>query len=171
MHLQENLSGVSNIRDLSDTTIIVLGLLEMGISDAGEIARILHRRDVREVKKVLTTLRKTRNRLLRRLLDHGMPAGLIRAFPYEDSKIMCPVCRCHIQHAPCPRCNLTQTRNACVQDVGDTEVVTTSKYPHSQRPTRFAPGTKKKIEVLRRRVESGHSLFHPRDARLQGDLT
>lgn len=109
--------------DLSDTTIIVIGLMEMGYDDIDHIAAILHRRDKAPLRKLIRMLKTSKNPTVRRCMDVGLPPGLVRQFPYGNEKVRCPLCRNMIDHAPCPRCSIAASRKPIAATEGSNHKV------------------------------------------------
>jgi len=155
MHLQKNFDRVVTPGKLPDTTVVVLGLMEMGYTDPKMIAEVLHRREVRSVRELLRMFKTSKNPVVRHCVDVGLPPGLVRPFPYEGVKVMCPICRCMVDHVPCPRCSVVSRH--CDSSPA------TRRHPLPPSPTKAAPGTMRKVLVMRRRAAKGQSVFHPQD--------
>jgi len=111
MHLQRDFKRVELPEQLADTTIVILGLMEMGHTDPEFIAKLLHVRDMRSLHKLLRMFKTSRNKVVRRCVDVGLPPGLCRPLPYHAEKVRCPLCRCMVNHIPCPRCSIVAARN------------------------------------------------------------
>lgn len=111
MHLQRNFRRVELPEQLADTTIVILGLMEMGYNDPEFIAKLLHVRDMPSLTKLLRMLKTSRNKVVRRCVDVGLPPGLCRPLPNSKEKVRCPLCRCMVNHIPCPRCSVVAARN------------------------------------------------------------
>jgi len=141
--------------DLADTTILVLGLAEMGYTNVAEIADILRLRNKRPLRRLLRMLKTSRNPVVRRCVDVGLPPGLCRPFPYQGTTVRCPICRSMTDHAPCPRCSVARNR-------ADPDPPRKDR-PLAAAPTDAQPGSRKKLAVLRRRAAQGLALFHPHD--------
>lgn len=168
MHLQKTFSGrkrkdrgksgdrVELPEDLADTTILVLGLMEMGYTDIERIVDILRLQERRSLRKLLRMLKTSRNPVVRQCVDVGLPPGLCRPFPYEGIKVLCPVCHSMVDHAPCPHCSLV-VAGRCAPERPRKE------RPLDGAPTKALPGTWRKVQIMRRRAEEGLSVFHPRD--------
>jgi len=155
MHLQRTLRDVRLPEELADTTILVLGLLHMGYEDAAQIADLLHVRDVRSLRRLLRMLETSRNPVVRRCVDFGLPPGLCRPFPYEGAKVLCPVCRSMVDHVPCPKCSIEPSCCAPSPYMQD--------HPVDRDPTAALPGSREKTDVMQCRAGKSLSLFHPHD--------
>jgi len=155
MYLQRTLREVVLPEDLGDTTIVVLGLVQMGYTDPKVIAGLLTRVRPRSVRKLLRQLKESRNPTVRECVDKGLPPGLCRPLPYEGAKVRCPICRLMVDHAPCPYCNFPRNRRWL-----EAEAMPDAK---PGRPTNARPGSRKKLDVMRSRAEQGLAVFHPQD--------
>ncbi len=153
--LQKSFAKVVLPEELADTTIVVLGLLEMGYDDPAIITELLGQ-ERQSVRALLRKLKRSRNATVRRCMDVGLPPGVCRPFPREGVKVRCPVCKNMVNQAPCPSCSLSFSRAI------PSPALTPRPLP--KRATKARPGTRKKIRAMRRRAAKGLSLFHPRDA-------
>ena len=158
MELQQSFDKVRKVEHLADTTIVVIGMLEMGYDDIDLIAKILHRRDTTQLVTLLKMLEETENPVVRRCMDVGLPPGVVRQFPYGGSRLVCPLCRNKIDHAPCLRCSLAGQKT-----YGRGKERDATEYDSVATPA--CPGTNNKVATLARRAELGLSLFHPEDRR------
>ncbi len=171
MHLQRTLKHILLPEELADTTIVVLGLLQMGYTDIAWIADVvLHRRENRSLRRLLRMLKTSRNPTVRQCVDKGLPPGLFRPFPYAGIKVRCPVCRCMVDHAPCPRCSLVPCLPAAkvaAKVAGRSSRSAPSPFDKSHPLDAFEtvarPGTMEKLAVMRRRAARGMSVFNPQD--------
>lgn len=155
MHLQQTFENVTLPEELGKTTILVIGLMEMGYTDIPWMAKLLHLQETRSLRRLMRMLKTSKNPVVRRCVDVGLPPGVCRPFPYEGTKVRCPLCRAMIDHAPCPWCSLKFSRAAPVAPEGDDPLDATA--------TTAVPGTYSKLAVMRRRVAAGVSAFHPDD--------
>lgn len=161
MHVQHQMGDVELPEDLPDTTIVILGLMEMGYTDLALIAEILHVNRIRPLRRLLKMLKTSRNPVIRRCVDVGLPPGMFREFPYHDRSVRCPLCGGMVKTAPCAKCATPFGRHATE------EFPRECVYPAPEATT-AEPGTLRKIAVLRMRLERGEELFHNNDMRRAG---
>jgi hypothetical protein len=159
MQLQKSFSDVSSPDDLSDTTIVVIGLWHMGVSRFRDIAEVLNVVDVRPLKRLMRNLRTSKNPVVRRSVDVGLPPGVCRPLPWEGTEVYCCLCGMRVTQVPCPVCSLKPTRR-----VKEEPAVIDRRRPTEPIPTSAKPGTFEKVNVMRGRVLAGQAVFHPADA-------
>lgn len=160
-HLQRSFANVTLPEELADTTIVVLGLLEMGYDDPATIAELLHKDNAKCVRIFLRKLKRSRNPVVQHCIEVGLPPGLCRPFPGEGGEVRCPICRNIVNQVPCPRCSLISARSLSSPSTNNNHV--------SQRATKCLPGTRAKLNVMKRRIARGLSPFHPQDAQFCED--
>lgn len=161
MILHRTLARVKSPSDIPDPVIVVMGLLEMGCDDVAELSRLAGLGSTRQAERVLRALRTNGNRVIRRCMAKGLPAGVVRPFVEQNGVIRCPVCRNMVDHAPCPYCSLKQERNGSAAIEPACEV--DDEPPIDDQPTEAKPGTQRKTRVMRSRIARGLSAFHPKD--------
>lgn len=163
MHLQKTFDHVMLPEDLGDTTIALIGLLEMGYTNVTQIAGFMHVRDLRQLRKLLRMLKTSKNPVVRRCVDEGLPPGMMRPFPYSGSRVRCPACHNLVNCVPC-QCGRMTKRKAWLRQGGRDS--SSKEDPLNRTPTIAYPGTREKLAIMRRRAERGQPLFHPDDAPL-----
>lgn len=122
-----------------------------------------------EAEKCLETwgvLENCKNMVVRESLRFGLPKDAAVILPHKDTLdrlfqspiIRCPKCRSSLTHVPCI---------TCARD-GEWYEPNTDNTPLTEPKTmtKFEPGSREKVEVMRGRVERGESPFHDNDARL-----
>ena len=160
MRLQKTFEHVTLPEELSDTTVIVLGLMEMGYTDIAWIANLLQVRKIRRLENLLRRIKTSRNPIVRRCVDAGLPAGLCRPLPFQGFKVRCPVCHSMVNHVPCPRCSVIG-HHAISEPAQKSSRI-------DPAPTDALSGTLRKLEVMRCRIDKGLSAFNPQDAKRGG---
>lgn len=105
---------------------------------------------------VMGKLRRSKDPRVRQWVDVGLPAGFTVALP-PGRKVLCHLCGELVACVPCLECSL-------IAGVTPETLRTTPDLPRPAAPTSAVPGTRDKIEVMRRRCEAGEALFHPEDA-------
>jgi hypothetical protein len=162
MHLQYKPRSIRHANDLPDTTLVVIGLWNMGYQDLDTVARLLWVADRKPLERLFRMLQNTRNKLIRRYVDCGLPPGIYRRFPFPDTTVRCHLCGTMIEWVPCPRCSLKAVRNG-------TEFLyrkCRSQPILPQHSTTAIPGSPKKIAVMAERFERGEMVIHPNDLRM-----
>lgn len=165
MHVQWNLRKVVLPEDLADTTIVILGLWQMGYTDINQIADILHIRRLSHLNRLIRLLKTTKNPVIRRCVDVGLPPGLHREIPTWSHvrSVRCPLCKMMVDTVPCPKCSSPRWLVAeCDQD-------DEADRKRPKRKTNARPGSLEKIEVMRKRLERGEAVHHPKDATINPD--
>jgi hypothetical protein len=174
MRVQPEVREVQYADHLPDATLAVIGLWNMGYTDLDTVASLLWIVNTKPLKKLYKTLKRTRNPLIRRFVDVGLPAGVYRPLPLAPGPlggaftalchhVRCPLCGAQVDWVPCPKCSLKDPRVAEVPvPLRDREVCLCA----TEEPTSFVPGSPEKIELMRQRAERGQQLFHCRDRKL-----
>ena len=174
MRIQQTLSKISRAEDLPDTTLVVIGLWNMGYTDLELIGQLLQQEDLGPLRRLCRMLRTTRNPLIRRFVDVGLPPGVYRPFPApvgpnvgclpcesrDSPKIKCPICHRMVDYVPCPFCSIRGCHRVDGLH-GDRH-----SHPYPVGRTGAAPGSAAKIAVLRERLRRGEQLFHCKDKKL-----
>lgn len=143
---------------IRDTAALLLALWTMGITDEAEIGALLKTRRWRELRRISRELRKSTNADIRRWVAQGLPPGYHYELPYQR-EIRCPLCKRWIRFVPCPGC----VAHVLPDNGPAAEVL---HEPPLGIPTSAIPGSLRKVQVLRLRLERGEALFHPGDARI-----
>jgi hypothetical protein len=161
MQVQRKPIRIQHANQLPDTTLVVIGLWNMGYTDLQTAAKKLLVVDERPLRRLFRMLATTRDPLIRRYVDFGLPPGVHRRFPFADTTIRCRLCGGTVESVPCPLCALKfggcDADPRCFREVP-------LKIP--VRRTGAAPGSPQKIAVMRARIGRGESAFHPKDASL-----
>ncbi len=166
MPLQRSLRNVSGLDELSDTTIVIIALWHMGITNIKRIAKLLGIRDRSPTSPLMSLVRKLRsskNAVVRRYVDVGLPPGVCRRLPYEDARVKCKLCNTMVNQVPCPACSISQSPP-------QKEASEVRSPPRPRYPTWAMPGSIRKMAVFRARLLRGECLFHPQDAQVGGDF-
>lgn len=170
MKLQQHFREIRYADHLPDITLVVIGLWNMGYTDLDEVAHLLWMVDQKPLRQLYKMLKTSRNPLIRRFVDVGLPPGVYRPLPeptgptHELShahRVTCPLCHFLVDCVPCPRCSL-KTPPAETFPFRNRGRVP----PLPQHRTAVAPGSACKIEILRQRVANGERLFHYNDRRI-----
>ena len=146
-------SRITHIEHVNWKTRAILGLLAINVTEPRDIANYLFTtRD--EVQTLLTAIQDSPNRLINRLYAEGLPvhgpAQILRT-------LRCDGCGGEINILPCIKCCAMAGAEGAKERNGRLEPC---------ESTHFAPGTRSKMKVLRKRVEEGRALHHINDSRL-----
>jgi hypothetical protein len=143
---------LKGIGDLSEKAQAVLGLWLVGTRDPEKIFEHLPDRkngyDFRDIKKLLASKHPT----IKKIRERG---GIGFWVPIEGA-VRCQDCGQKINAVPCRICD-ANARERCYSALNRREAPVGT-------PTAALPGTSKKLRVLKERVASGLSLWHPKDA-------
>lgn len=144
------------LRKLGNKVLVVLALREMGLLDARTVKRLLRLRDLDEAVELIFRVTETPDDDVREAMDSGLPLAISGVALYGQT-VQCPYCHSNVTVLPCLSCRLPHF----VPVLG--ELVQESRP--LPRITLARPGSPEKVEVLRKRYESGVALWHPLDAR------
>ncbi len=170
MRLQSGLRDIQYAEQLPDTTVLVIGLWNMGYTDLWTVAHLLWIEDLRPLERLYLMLRTTEHRLIRHFVDYGLPPGVCRKLavpgPATNAavprRVRCPLCKTMLDYVPCPRCSIRSPAREAPLRRHRVDLVP----PPPIHQTSTVPGTSEKIAVMRGRYERGEQIFHPRDRRL-----
>lgn len=172
MHLQQEEYDIRMADDLPELTLVVIGLWNMGYTDLKTVAHVLWIVDLKPLRTLFKMLKTSKHPLIRRYVDYGLPKGVYRPLPLigrpvndestkEQRTVRCKLCGCNVFWVPCPTCSYK-----CPDA---TEFPFRNRGKFRQTPlgrTSAAPGSKRKIELMRARYERGEQIFNPRDDRI-----
>lgn len=120
--------------------------------DDEEIAEYLQL-DEKEMRAFVRKIRNSREAM--HLMKHGIPACFGEKL-FGNKSVVCPRCKNEICHVPCVQC--------CdhTDFMEDEDNWQPDKLP--KLPTRHPPGSRGKIEMMRKRIARNEHLHHPNDA-------
>jgi len=163
---------------LSDITLVVIGLWNMGYTDLETVAHLLWIVDLKPLRRLFKMLKTSKDPFIRRFVDVGLPPGVCRELPNapgpvndlcltEIRKVRCKLCGYWLDCVPCPRCSLRNPPEKEFPFRNRPPILRYSQDPvQPEHSTRARPGSIQKIDVLRERLCRGESLFHGRDRKL-----
>ena len=99
---------IERVEHLSETALSAIGLMNIGVTEFTRIARLLSYVSVARQEKLLdiiVELQDSVNPLVRRWVDHGLPAGVSGLLADEQS-VTCPLCKSKITRVPCISCGV-----------------------------------------------------------------
>jgi len=175
MQLPHTKREITRADDLSDLTLVIIGLWNMGYTDLGTVARLLWLNDRKPLQRMFRMLKTIKNPLIRRYVDVGLPRGVWRALPLPPgpsdatvpfTTVRCKLCGRIVRCVPCPACSMKSPRAFDFTHLGY-GLLTNSYDPNlPQHSTSAEPGSLRKIAVFRERVLRGEQVFHPDDSSL-----
>ena len=166
MRIEQHRKTIRSPEDMSLAALVVLALWESGVVGAEAIAGVLRTFFMGqlpyttddEVEQLADALYACRNPVVRTCVRHGLPHSIRVALP-ADAKVRCGLCRGAIAEIPCLRCRLDAN-----PPPGRPARERRDEPPPAEFPTDAAPGSLRKIAVMRRRADLGWAVLHPGDA-------
>ena len=125
MRIQQELHEIRYADHLPDVTLVVIGLWNMGYTDIEEVAHLLWIVNLDPLRRLFRMLQTTRNPLIRRFVDVGLPSGVYRQLPMSPGPtrdlplnqvrfVRCRLCGTTVDYVPCPRCSLQCANGCCI---------------------------------------------------------
>lgn len=151
------------LKALSVDARLILGILGTcdGLSDL-EIADAINATADR-VKQILAELYSSHDRTIRDALEYGISLDAAVVLPNYRVRLHCKECRQPLLRVPCCRC-LSNNPEAAIHRRRPPSIWESTILRKPSRPTKHLPGTRGKLEVMRRRVTRRCQPFHPADA-------
>jgi hypothetical protein len=173
MWLQWVQQKVNHPDELPDSTIVVIGLWNMGYTDMKTVGRLLGLVDLRPLRRLAKMLKTSEDPVIRRCVDVGLPPGVYRQLPGMNGPpvephrrktrgVLCKLCGRTVDCVPCPRCSMVSPRTEEIKG-GNGKLKSTSPM----YTTDANPGSLRKLTILRHRLERGEELFHPEDKAIE----
>ena len=172
MLIQQKIHAIRYAEELPNSTLLVIGLWNMGYTEIEDVARLLWIVDLKPLRKLYRILKTCHDPLIQRYINHGLPRGVCRMLPgrpgvtggdptEETWTVRCSLCGSTVNCVPCVFCSL---KNPMIEDVPRRRNFDSRHIPESRTTAR--PGSDWKIEVMRERIAKGESAFSSRDRRI-----
>lgn len=173
MFVQRELREIETALDLPDTTLVVIGLWNMGYTDLAFVAHVLWITDTEPLEKLYVMLHSTQDPLIRRFVDDGLPPGVYGSLALKPGRfgvdekesedrevrgVKCLLCGAKVSMVPCPACSTRHPDGPLPP-----YKYRTDPHPMPHWPTDAPPGSAEKVHVLATRRALGLSLWNPQD--------